>query len=66
MKQVNDKEVNSQVAYYHPYKPFSDWPNVNDDKFEDVIHWMTNLDSQKQATAREVLEHPWFAGCELY
>ncbi|KAL2369381.1 hypothetical protein RJ035_003549 [Blastomyces gilchristii] len=75
MKHVGDEEVNRQVlgflwddrvAEYHSYKPFSDWPNVNDDKFKDVIHQMTNLDPQKRATAREVLEHPWFAGCELY
>ncbi|EGC48867.1 calcium/calmodulin dependent protein kinase [Histoplasma capsulatum var. duboisii H88] len=75
MKHVGDEEINRQVlgflwddrvADYHPYKPFSDWPNVNDDKFKDVIHRMTNLDPQKRATACEVLEHPWFAGCELY
>ncbi|OJD14002.1 serine/threonine protein kinase [Emergomyces pasteurianus Ep9510] len=75
MKHVGDEEINCQVlrflwddraADYHSYKPFSDWPNVNDDKFKDVIHSMTHLDPQKRATAREVLEHPWFAGCELY
>ncbi|KAL2373018.1 hypothetical protein RJ035_007559 [Blastomyces gilchristii] len=75
MKHVGDEEVNRQVlrflwddrvADYHSYKPFSDWPNVNDNKFKDVIHCMTNLNPQKWATAREVLKHPWFSGCELY
>ncbi|OAX78472.1 serine/threonine protein kinase [Emergomyces africanus] len=70
MKHVGDEEVNRQilgflwddrVADYHSYKPFSDWPNVNDNEFKDVIRRMTNLDPQKRATACEVLEHPWFA-----
>ncbi|EGC44026.1 calcium/calmodulin dependent protein kinase [Histoplasma capsulatum var. duboisii H88] len=74
MKHVGDEGVNcqvlgflwdDQVADYRSYKPFSDWPNVNDDKFKDIPR-MTNFDPQKRATAREVLEHPWLAGCELY
>ncbi|EER22935.1 hypothetical protein D8B26_004514 [Coccidioides posadasii str. Silveira] len=74
MKHVGDEEVNCQflgclwddrVAEYHPYKPFSDWPNVDDDNFKDLIRRMTNLDPRKRATAREVLAHSWFADCDI-
>ena len=71
---VGDEEVHCQVlgflwddcaADYHPYKPFSEWPNVSDGAFNDLIGKMTNLDPQKRVTAREALEHHWFAGCDL-
>ncbi|PCH07847.1 Hypothetical protein PENO1_010320 [Penicillium occitanis (nom. inval.)] len=69
-----DEEVNCQVlgmlwddrtADYHSYRPFSDWPNVTDEKFKDLIRSMTNLDPRKRVTAREALEHPWFSDCEI-
>jgi serine/threonine protein kinase len=71
---VSDEEVNCQVlgmlwddrtADYHSYRPFSDWPNVTDEKFKDLIRSMTNLDPRKRVTAREALEHPWFSDCEI-
>ncbi|KAK2781483.1 hypothetical protein FQN53_000574 [Emmonsiellopsis sp. PD_33] len=74
MAHVGDEEINCQVlgflwddrlADYHSYKPFSEWPNVTEDEFKDPIGRMANLDPQKRATAREALEHPWFAGCEM-
>ncbi|EEH36213.2 hypothetical protein PAAG_00536 [Paracoccidioides lutzii Pb01] len=74
MTHLGDEGVNSQVlgylwddrvVDYHRFKSFSEWPNVNDDMFEDLIHRMTNLDLQKRETAREMLEHPWFTDCEL-
>lgn len=74
MTHVGDEEINCQVlgflwddraADYHSYRPFSEWPNVTDDEFKDLIRRMTNLDPQKRATAREALEHPWFSGCEI-
>ncbi|KAI1966888.1 hypothetical protein LOZ58_000378 [Ophidiomyces ophidiicola] len=37
--------------------------SLND--FKDLILRMTNMDPQKWTTAREALEHPWFAGCEI-
>lgn len=74
MKHVSDEEVNCQVLGmlwgeriedYIPYKPFSDWPGVDDAAFKDLILGMTNLDPTKRVTARQALEHPWFAGFEI-
>ncbi|KAM5502996.1 hypothetical protein McanMca71_004263 [Microsporum canis] len=71
---VGDEEINCQVlgylwddrvADYHSYKPFSEWPNVIDIEFKNLILMMTNLDPQKRVTAREALEHPWFSGYEI-
>lgn len=74
MDHVGDEEINCQVlaylwddraADYHTYRPFSEWPNVTDDEFKDLISRMANLDPKKRVTASEALEHPWFAGCEI-
>ncbi|KAL9127414.1 MAG: hypothetical protein Q9217_003710 [Psora testacea] len=74
MKHVGDEEVNCQVLRmlweertedYIPYKPFSDWQNVSDPEFKDLIRGMMNLDPTKRVTARQVLEHPWFKGLEI-
>lgn len=46
---------------YIPYKPFSEWPDVSDEAFKDLIRGLTNLDPRKRITARQALEHPWFA-----
>lgn len=70
MKHVGDEEVNCQIlqmlweertADYIQYEPFSDWPDIGDVSFKDLIRRMTNLDPTKRFTAREALEHPWFA-----
>lgn len=70
MKHVGDKEINSQVlsllweertAEYIPYKSFSEWPDVQDEAFKDVVKGMMKLDPTKRLTARQALEHPWFA-----
>jgi serine/threonine protein kinase len=44
----------------HTYKPFSEWPEVVDPAFTDLIRGLTNLDPTKRLTARQALEHPWF------
>ncbi|KXG50057.1 uncharacterized protein PGRI_060240 [Penicillium griseofulvum] len=44
-----------------PYKPFTEWPDVIDMAFKDLIGRLMNLDPAKRLTAREVLEHLWFA-----
>ncbi|KAF2486786.1 kinase domain-containing protein [Neohortaea acidophila] len=44
-----------------PYKHFSLWPEIEDKGFKDVVLKMMNLDPEKRLTAREALEHPWFA-----
>jgi len=46
---------------YIPYKPFSEWPDVSDAAFKDLIRGLTNLDPTKRVTARQALEHPWFS-----
>ncbi|PKX93466.1 putative calcium/calmodulin dependent protein kinase [Aspergillus novofumigatus IBT 16806] len=45
-----------------PYKSFSEWPEVVDPAFEDLIRGLTNLNPTKRLTARQALEHPWFMG----
>lgn len=41
-------------------KPLSLWRGI-DDEFRDLVCKMTNLDPERRITAREALEHPWFA-----
>jgi serine/threonine protein kinase len=74
MKHVGDEEVNCQVLRmlweertedYIPYEPFSNWSDVDDAAFKDLIQGMTNLDPTKRITAHQALEHPWFAGFEI-
>ncbi|KAI4125377.1 MAG: hypothetical protein LQ347_005397 [Umbilicaria vellea] len=70
MKHVGDEEINCQILRmlwnertedHIPYKPFSDWPDVDDSMFKNLILGMMNLDPTKRVTARQALEHPWFA-----
>ncbi len=44
----------------NPRKPFEKWHFVNA-QFRDLVCKMTNLDPARRITAREALEHPWFA-----
>lgn len=69
LKHIGDDDVNCQVLqmlweYRHeeniPYKPFSEWADVTDGVFKDLIRGLTNLDPAKRITARQALEHPWF------
>jgi serine/threonine protein kinase len=46
---------------YIPYKPFLEWPDAGDAVFKDLTRGLTNLDPTKRFTARQALEHPWFA-----
>ncbi|EXJ80684.1 CMGC protein kinase [Capronia epimyces CBS 606.96] len=73
MKHVGDEEVNCQVlqmlwedraADYIPYRPFSDWPDIRNTAFQDVIQRMMHLDPTRRITARQALEHPWFQDTE--
>lgn len=43
-----------------PYKPFAEWPEVEDAVFKDLILRLMNLDPSKRITARATLEHAWF------
>jgi len=70
LKHIADDDTNCQVLRmlwderseeYIPYKPFSEWPDVGDAVFKDLIRQLTNLDPAKRVTARQALEHPWFA-----
>ncbi len=69
-KHIGDDETSCQVLGMLwdgrfeeniPYKPFSEWPDVGDISFKDLIKGLTNLDPKKRVTARQALEHPWFA-----
>ncbi|KAL3420398.1 calcium/calmodulin dependent protein kinase [Phlyctema vagabunda] len=44
----------------NPRKPFEKWYFV-DAQFRDLVCRMTTLDPAKRITAREALQHPWFA-----
>lgn len=74
MKHVGDEEVNCQVLQmlwedrtedYIPYEPFSNWVDVDDTGFKDLIKGMMNLDPAKWITACQALEHTWFAGFDI-
>lgn len=71
LKHIGDDDTNCQVLRmlwedrleeYIPYKPFSEWADGTDVVFKDLIRGLTNLDPAKRITARQALEHPWFAG----
>ena len=74
MDHVGDEDIicqvlgylwDDRVADYHTYKPFSEWPNVADEEFKDLICRMTNLDPRERVTVSRALEHPWFARCAI-
>jgi serine/threonine protein kinase len=74
IKHVGDEEVNCQILRDLwearteddvPYEPFSDWPDVSDAAFKDLIRGMMNLNPTKRVTAGQALEHPWLAGFEI-
>lgn len=71
LKHLGDDEVNKETISSLwegrndekiPYKPFTTWPEAEDEAFRDVIKGMTNLDPSKRLTALEVLKLPWFSG----
>lgn len=43
-----------------PRRPFGKWKQV-DPQFRDLICKMTCMDPSRRITAREALQHPWFA-----
>lgn len=47
---------------YIGYSPFSSWPEVEDERFKDLIGQMMSLNPAKRITATQALEHPWFEG----
>jgi serine/threonine protein kinase len=70
LKHISDDDMNCQVLRMLwdgrseediPYRPFSEWPDVGDAAFKDLIRGLTNLDPAKRITACQALEHPWFA-----
>ncbi|EAW20707.1 putative calcium/calmodulin dependent protein kinase [Aspergillus fischeri NRRL 181] len=69
LKHIGDDEISCQVLRmlwderseeHIPYKPFSEWPEVVDPTFKDLIQRLTNLDPTKRFTACQALEHAWF------
>jgi serine/threonine protein kinase len=74
MKHIGDDDISCQVLQMLwedrnedciPYEPFSNWPDLDDAVFKDLVQGMMNLDPAKRITARQALEHPRFAGCEI-
>ncbi|KLU87145.1 CMGC protein kinase [Magnaporthiopsis poae ATCC 64411] len=43
--------------------PFTQWEPL-DEQFRDLIYKMARLDPRQGITAREAVQHPWFADCE--
>jgi serine/threonine protein kinase len=52
-------------ATYHSYTHFSQWPEVKDEAFKDLIMSMARLDPVSRITALQALQHPWFREVEL-
>ena len=48
-----------------PYRPFSEWQDVEDASFKHLIRGLTNLDPTSRLTAHQALDHPWFADSEI-
>ena len=70
MKHVGDEEANCETLKILwetredesvPYKPFADWPEVEDVVFTDLVRRMACLDPKRRITAREALQHQWFS-----
>ncbi|CAK4033849.1 calcium calmodulin dependent kinase [Lecanosticta acicola] len=70
IKHVGDNEVNCQVLSmlwdernedYIPYKPFVEWPEVQDEAFRNLIKGLTNLDPTRRLSTYQALQHPWFS-----
>lgn len=73
MKNTGDQETNLRVLSflwenryvdYPPCKHFSEWPEVQDQAFKELILKMMNLDPVRRINAKEALEHPWFRDTE--
>lgn len=69
MTHVGDEEVNCQVLSLLwedrdqdgiPYKPFSEWSELCDEQFIDLIKGLMNLDPARRISAHQALQHPWF------
>ncbi|PWY89494.1 putative calcium/calmodulin dependent protein kinase [Aspergillus sclerotioniger CBS 115572] len=69
LKHISDEDFNCKILQilwedrfeeYIPYKAFSEWADVVDPEFKDLIQRLTNLDPTKRPTAYEALRHPWF------
>jgi len=43
-----------------PYRPFAEWPEVEDVVFKDLVLRLMTLDPERRMSAQETLEHPWF------
>lgn len=70
MRHVGDEEINREILSmlweernedYILYRPFSEWPQNDDEPFKDVMKGIMNLDPAKRFTAHQALGYPWFA-----
>lgn len=69
MTHVGDEQVNCQVLSmlwderneaHIPYEPFSQWPDLHDEAFIDLMKGLMNLDPVRRLSAHQALQHPWF------
>lgn len=73
LKHISDDEVGSQVLRMFwedrdedriPYIPFSEWVDVCDAAFNDLIRGLTCLDPTRRITAHQALQHEWLTDVE--
>ncbi|KAK5118069.1 hypothetical protein LTR62_004115 [Meristemomyces frigidus] len=69
MTHVGDEGLNCQMLSllwedrneeYHSYEPLSEWPDLHDQSFMDLMKGLLNLDPARRLTARQALHYPWF------
>nr|POE59345.1 serine/threonine-protein kinase ssn3 [Quercus suber] len=63
--QLLDAMWEDRSAPYIPHRHFSTWPEVEDDEFKDIVLKLMNIDPENRITAKDALQHPWFAAVEI-
>ena len=73
LRHISDNQIISEILQMLwedrnedniPYIPFSEWPDVRDAVFKDLIRGMTCLDPARRIKAHQALQHEWFLSVE--